>query len=69
VFWALLALSIVLVGGLSRALQGPPSPRTGLAVVVLGALTVAAIGLAARLLLALTGRLRPRSDSGRPGRR
>jgi hypothetical protein len=66
-FWTLLALSILLVGGLSRALQAPPSPRTVLAVAVLGTLTVAAIGLAARLLLALTGRLRPHSGPAASG--
>ena len=66
-FWTILALSILLVGGLSRALQAPPSPRTALAVAVLGTLTVAAIGLAARLLLALTGRLRPHSGPAASG--
>lgn len=56
-FWALVVLAILLAGALGRVLQAPPSPRTGLAVAVLGLLAVAAIALASRLLLALTGRL------------
>jgi hypothetical protein len=56
-FWTLVALAIVLAGALGRALQAPPSPRVGLAVAVLGLCTVITIALAARLLLALTGRL------------
>jgi hypothetical protein len=56
-FWTLVALAIVLAGALGRALQAPPSPWSGLAVAVLGLCTVITIALAARLLLALTGRL------------
>ncbi len=67
-FWALVGLSIVLVGTLGKVLQAPPSPRTGLAVAVLGVLTVVALALAARLLLALSGRLSGQRDR-RPGAR
>ena len=69
-FWTLVAFAILLLGTLSRILQVPPSPGAGLAVAVLGILTAIVIALAARLLLALTGRLtaqrnrrtRPRGD-------
>lgn len=69
-FWTLVVLAIIFTGALSRLLQAPPSPRTGLAVAVLGTLTVAAVGLAARVLLALTGRLprdRDQPSAGRTG--
>ena len=69
-FWTLVVLAVVLTGALGRLLQAPPSPWTGLAVAVLGTLTVAAVGLAARVLLALTGRLprdRDQPSTGRTG--
>lgn len=56
-FWTLVAVAIVLTGALSWVLEMPPSPRTGLAVAVIGLPLVAVIALAARLLLALTGQL------------
>lgn len=56
-FWTLVGLSIVLIGTLGKVVQAPPSPRTGLEVAVLGVLTLAAVALAARLLLALSGGL------------
>lgn len=67
-FWTLVAVAILLLGALSWALQAPPSPRTGLTVAILGLLTVIAIALAARLLLALTGRLTaPDNRRTKPG--
>jgi hypothetical protein len=71
-FWTLVIVAVLLTGALGRLLQAPPSPRTGLGVAVLGVLTVTAVGLAARMLLALTGRLPPRRETkpttGRTGR-
>lgn len=71
-FWTLLGVAVLLTGALGRVLQAPPSPRTGLAVAVLGVLTVTTVALATRLLLALTGRLPPRRETrpttGRTGR-
>jgi hypothetical protein len=65
-FWTLVIVAVLLTGALGRLLEAPPSPRTGLAVAALGVLLVAAVGLAARLLLALTGRLPPRGESRQP---
>lgn len=64
-FWALVGLSIVLVGALGQVLQAPPSPGTALALVGLGVLTVIALALATRVLLALTGRLSGQRDGQR----
>jgi HAMP domain-containing protein len=61
VLWTLVLLAILLVGALNRAVQAPPDPRTGAAVAILGIFTVIVLALAARLLLALTGRLAPRN--------
>ena len=65
-FWTLVIVAVLLTGALGRLLEAPPSPRTGLAVAALGVLIVAALGLATRLLLALTGRLPPRGESRHP---
>jgi hypothetical protein len=62
-FWTLVVIAVLLTGVLGRLLQAPPSPRTGIAVAVLGLLAVTVVGLAARLLLALTGRLPPREET------
>lgn len=56
-FWTLVILAVIFTGTLSRLLQAPPSPWIGLAVAVVGALTVITVGLAARVMLALTGRI------------
>jgi hypothetical protein len=62
-FWTLVVVAVLLTGALGRLLQAPPSPRTGLAVAALGVLIVIVVGLATRLLLALTGRLPHRRET------
>lgn len=68
-FWALVGLSIVLVGALGQVLQAPPSPGTALALAGLGVLTVIALALATRVLLALTGRLSGQRGGQQDGQR
>lgn len=73
-FWTLVALAVLLTGALGKLLRAPPSPGVGLAVAVLGLLTVVILALAARVLLALAGQLtaqpgtRQRSSGDRVGR-
>lgn len=59
-FWGLLAVAVLLVGGLSRAMVTPASPLTGLAVAVTSTLAVLVLTQATRLMLALTGHRRAR---------
>ncbi len=64
-FWSLTVLAVALVGALSRELAAPPSPRTGLAVAVTGALAALAALQATRLMVALTRcpvRAKPRPE-------
>ncbi|HEU4544620.1 MAG TPA: hypothetical protein VFR23_26070 [Jiangellaceae bacterium] len=78
-FWMLVLLAVLLTGALGKLLRAPPSPGVGLAVAVVGLLTVVILALAARVLLALAGQLtaqpRTRQPSGdragrpTPGRR
>jgi hypothetical protein len=63
-FWICLVVAVVLAGVLCAVLRAAPGPATGLAVAGLGLLLVGVVALAVRLLLALTGRLPPRNDSG-----
>ena len=52
-FWVLTGLALLAMGTLSTALAAAPGPMTGLLVIVAGTALVAALGLAARVLLAL----------------
>jgi hypothetical protein len=58
-------VAIVLMGALGAVVRAEPGPGAGIAFVVLAVLLIAAIALATRLLLALTGRL-PTNGGGRP---
>lgn len=61
-FWALVTLTVALVGTLSRELAAPAGPLTGVAVAVTGLLIILALAQAARLMMALTGsRRRPQA--------
>ena len=64
-FWTLVVVAVLLTGALGRVLEAPPNPWSGIVFAALGVLTVATIGLATRLLLALTGRL-PRQGETKP---
>lgn len=68
-FWLLLAAAVLLTGALSWALRAPPSPGTGLAVAVLGAVLAIVVALAVRVLLALTGADARRGEAARQDRR
>jgi hypothetical protein len=52
-FWALVAISVLAVGGLSRAVSSPPSAATGLAFLLASAVLIIAGSLAARILVAV----------------
>lgn len=65
-FWALTGVGILLTGTLSKVLEADPSSGTGAAVAGLGGALAVVAFFDVRLLLALTGRLRPPfSDHGR----
>ena len=58
--WICVLVAVADAGAISLVLRAPAGPATGLAVAVLGTVLAGVLTLAARLLLALTGRLRPR---------
>ena len=68
--WICVAVAVILTGALSATLRAPDNPVTALAVAALGVLLAVVLALAGRLLLALTGRLRPPAGAptSRPGR-
>jgi len=53
-FWSLIATAVLAMSGLGTALGAPPSPVTGLAVLVAGVVLLAAATQATRIWLALT---------------
>ncbi len=63
-FWTLTAVALLAMGALSSALAATPGPLTGVFVMGAGTVLVLALGLAARVLLALE---RARA-AGRPPR-
>jgi len=63
-FWACLMLATALTGALSTLLRSDPGPGTAVGVAGIGLLLTAILALAARLLLALTGRLGGRAGDG-----
>jgi len=67
-FWICVVVAVVLTGALGGVLRAPPGPATGLAVAALGLLLAAAVALAVRLLLALTGRIPPTETTMSPRR-
>jgi len=52
-FWVLVAVAVLATGTLTRALTAEPSPLTGLGVLGSALVLMVAVGLAARVLLAL----------------
>ncbi len=52
-FWTLVVIAALSMGALSAALKAHPSPATGAAVAVSGAVLAISLTLAARVLLAL----------------
>lgn len=63
-FWALVVVTIVTSGVLSRALGAPPSAGTGTTVALAGLLAVVSGALALRILIVTT---RHRQESVRSG--
>jgi hypothetical protein len=60
-FWGLVAVAVLAAGWLNAALTAPPGPVTGLHVASSGTVLIFAVGLAARVLVAVE-RARRRSD-------
>lgn len=52
-FWALVAIAMLAAGSLSAGLGSSPGPATGMRVAFSGLILIAAIGLAARVMVAL----------------
>ena len=66
-FWICLLTAVLLTGALGAVVRSSPGLLTAVAFGVLGILLVAAVSLAVRLLLALTGRLPARGAGDRRG--